>query len=255
LVSGALLLIGGLSAFANGPAAPVADQPLVSGQYRGVLPVERFDISPPLRDIAPAPFDPAKTRGDRGDDWGGILLPKGPQDSDPRVTQTELGPGLIPSPLVSFDAFTNLCACSPPDPNGDVGPNHVVFMANLHFAVYSKTGTLLYGPVPNNTLWSGFGGDCQADNSGDPVVLYDQMADRWLLTQFTASGPTYFNCVALSTTGDPAGTYYRWAFSTGSNFPDYPKYAVWPDAYYISTREFAGPASWAWARTRATGRR
>ncbi len=60
-------------------------------------------------------------------------------------------------------------------------------MSNLHFAIYSKTGALLYGPVANNTLWSGFGGDCQTDNDGDPIVLYDQDADRWILTQFTAS--------------------------------------------------------------------
>jgi len=127
-------------------------------------------------------------------------------------------------------------------------------MSNLYFAVYDKTGTLLAGPFANNTLWAGFGGACQTENSGDPIVIYDQFADRWMLTQFTSAGPTYYNCVALSTTGDPTGTYYRWAFSTGSNFPDYPKYAVWSDAYYISTREFssssyAGVGAYALNRT------
>ncbi|NUM47534.1 MAG: Ig-like domain-containing protein, partial [Anaerolineales bacterium] len=78
--------------------------------------------------------------------------------------------------------------------------------------------------------------------AGDPVVLHDQFADRWIVTQFTAAGPTYFNCVAISTTSDPTGSYYRYAISTGTNFPDYPKYGVWSDAYYISTREFAGSA-------------
>ena len=98
---------------------------------------------------------------------------------------------------------------------------------------------------PTTPFWSGFGGDCETSNDGDPIVLYDQLADRWLLSQFTAGGPEFFNCVALSVTGDATGSYYRWAFSTGPNFPDYPKYGVWRDAYYISTREFAPDDSFA----------
>jgi hypothetical protein len=117
-------------------------------------------------------------------------------------------------------------------------------MSNLDFQVFDKSGNSLFGPVPNNTLWSGFGGNCQTHNDGDPVVLYDQLADRWLLTQFTASVAPYYNCVALSQTSDPAGAYYRWAFpvGNGNNFGDYPKYGMWPDpnAYFISTREFQG---------------
>ena len=77
------------------------------------------------------------------------------------------------------------------------------------------------------------------------MVVYDQLADRWILSQFTTRGlddPTlpFYNCVAVSTTGDPTGSYYRYAFSTGFNFPDYPKYGVWTDSYVITTREF-GP--------------
>jgi hypothetical protein len=129
---------------------------------------------------------------------------------------------------------------NPPDPNGEVGPNHYVEMVNLVFAIYSKTGTLLLGPVETGTLWDEFPVEDCIDPSGDPVVLYDQFADRWIMTQFTTAGPEYFNCVAISTTGDPTGTYYRYAFSTGLNFPDYPKYGVWSDSYVITTREF-GP--------------
>src|SRR5207249_4897734 len=83
------------------------------------------------------------------------------------------------------------------------------------------------------------------DLSGDPVVLYDQLADRWILTQFTTRGPIYYNCVAVSQTGDPTGAYFRYAFSSGQNFPDYPKYGVWPNAYFLSTREFAPDNSFA----------
>ena len=134
---------------------------------------------------------------------------------------------------------TATCAAARrPTPMERSVPNHVVTMANLHFQIFDKSGNSLFGPAANNTLWSGFGGDCQTDNAGDPVVLYDQLADRWILTQFTSSGPTFFECVAVSQTNDPTGSYFRYAISTGNNFPDYPKGGVWPDAYYFSTREF-----------------
>jgi hypothetical protein len=118
-------------------------------------------------------------------------------------------------------------------------------MVNVVFAVYSKTGTRLLGPTLLGALWQGFALDDCTDLSGDPVVVYDQLANRWILTQFTTRGPTYYNCVAVSQTGDPTGAYYRYAFSTGPNFPDYPKYAVWPNAYFLSTREFAPDDSFA----------
>lgn len=219
--------------------------------YRGLAPVVHFDVSPPLRDIPPAP--PAANFGRHLPDppsfpWGEL----GPQDADPLVQDSVVwgdGPG-IPGPSASFDGPPNVFGVAPPDPVGDVGPDHYVAMSNLSFAVYDKTGGLLLGPAANNTLWAGFGGDCETDNDGDPVVLYDQLADRWLLSQFTASGPTFFNCVALSTSPDPTGSYFRWAFSTGSNFPDYPKYAMWPNAYFISTREL-GAGIGAYAVNRA----
>ncbi|HLA79023.1 MAG TPA: hypothetical protein VJU18_15710 [Vicinamibacteria bacterium] len=214
---------------------PVADR---AGVYRGVSNAVSFDVSPPLRSIPPLPIKPGKLRKDE-DRPTGLEGPLGPQSFDP-VVQSWIGSGEIPAPSVSFDGPGNLASVSPPDPVGDVGPSHYVAMSNLYFAIYNKTGTLLFGPAANNTLWAGFGGACETENAGDPIVLYDQLADRWLLTQFTGAGPTYYNCVALSTTGDPTGSYYRYAFSTGSNFPDYPKYGVWPDAYFISTREFAG---------------
>jgi len=153
----------------------------------------------------------------------------------------------IPGPLQTFEGLSNLdnfnifgFRVNPPDPNGEVGPNHYVEMINLVFAVYDKAGNLLVGPVDTGSLWAGFPiTDC-TDPSCDPVVLYDQFMDRWLLSQFTTAGPEFFNCVAISTTSDPTGSYYRYAFSTGPNFPDYPKYGNWTDSYVITTREF-GP--------------
>jgi hypothetical protein len=159
----------------------------------------------------------------------------------------------IASPLVNFEGLRNEDnfaifggRVNPPDPVGDVGPNHYVEMVNLVFAVYSKTGALVLGPVDTGSLWAGFPIDECTEPSGDPIVLYDQFADRWILTQFTTRGINYpdeplnlfYNCVAISTTADPTGSYYRYAFTTGYNFPDYPKYGVWGDSYLIATREF-----------------
>jgi hypothetical protein len=238
LIIPAILL--GIALDAAGGSAQTGDPPdPVSGIYRGLSPVVNFDVSPPLKSISPAALPAQIPPGLLADPDSGLEGPLGPQDIDPIVQGTAGRPD-IPAPLVSFNGPSNLSGVQPPDPVGDVGPNHYVAMSNLSFAVYSKSGALLLGPLPNNTLWAGFGGDCQTDNSGDPIVIYDQFADRWLLTQFTASGPTFFNCVAISTTGDPTGAYFRYAISAGTNFPDYPKYAVWSDAYFISSREFAG---------------
>ena len=216
-----------------------------TGTYRGVSTAAHFDISRPLREIAADA--PPVVEGVFVDTDLPFEGPLGPQDVDTAV-QSEVGPGEMPAPIVSFDAISNIAGYTPPDPVGDVGPNHYVVMSNVYFAVWDKNENLLMGPLPNNSLWAGFGGPCQTENAGDPIVIYDQLADRWMLTQFSDSNPPYYNCVALSTTGDPGGTYYRWAFQT-ANFPDYPKYAVWPDAYYISTRE--SPNIGAYALNRA----
>jgi len=240
---GLILCLAGITlaffAFSKVSAQPGNPQMPIQAQYRGVLQVVKFDISPPLRSIKPLPWKDCTLR--ENEERGPIpVAPVGPVVPDP-VVQRLLGSIGIPGPIVSFDGNSNLCGCTPPDPNGAVGPNHVVTMSNLHFQIFNKTGTSLFGPAANNTLWAGFGGGCQTQNAGDPVVIYDQLADRWLLTQFTSAAP-YLECVALSQTNDPTGSYYRWSIATGggNNFPDYPKAGMWPDAYYFSTREFAG---------------
>jgi len=128
----------------------------------------------------------------------------------------------------------------PPDPVGDVGPNHYVQMVNTAFAIFDKQGNLLVGPLAINQLWQGQGGACETSNDGDPIVLYDPLADRWLLSQFAVGqGPPYYECIAISQTPDPTGAYFLYAFSTEDVFPDYPKFGVWPDAYYMSANEAA----------------
>jgi hypothetical protein len=153
-------------------------------------------------------------------------------------------PQNIPAPSIAFDTLPNQLGFTPPDPVGDIGPLHYVTMSNVHFAVHDRTGMLVFGPAANNTLWSGFGGQCESQNAGDPIILYDQFADRWLLTQFTSSAEPgtgeYYNCVALSQTNDPTGPWFLWQVANNGLFPDYPKWGIGEEAYYLSTRDFNG---------------
>jgi hypothetical protein len=129
---------------------------------------------------------------------------------------------------------------APPDTNGAVGATQYMQWVNSDFAIFSKsTGALLLGPKAGNTLWAGFGGGCQNNNDGDPVVEYDRLANRWVVTQFSVSTTPYLECVAVSTTSDATGTWYRYAF-TQPYFNDYPKMSVWPDGYYITYDMFNG---------------
>jgi hypothetical protein len=202
----------------------------------------RFDVTPPLQDM------PIVSPGLSNEDPGERDGATGVADATAAEPAVAAASGAaasaatrsMPGPVRTFEGIANAdnpIMVSPPDPVGDIGMDHYVEMVNETFAVYAKDGTRLFGPAALGTIWQGFLPDCQ-DNSGDPIVLYDEIANRWLLSQFTTRGPEFFNCVALSTTSNPLGSYFRYAFSTGLNFPDYPKYAVWPDAYYITTREF-----------------
>jgi len=221
-----------------------------------------FDVSPALRSLRrvarPRTFPPdtiLEVRPERGGSEGPQAHRIKPYGADGVLQMFSRTP-TIPAPLLTFEGLSNQdnfnvfgFRVNPPDPNGEVGPNNYVEIINLVFGVYDKAGNLLAGPIDTGSLWAGFAiPDC-TDPSGDPVVLYDQLEDRWLLSQFTTSGlndPTkpFWNCVAISTTGDPAGTYYRYAFETTSDgifyFPDYPKYGLWRNSYILTTREF-GP--------------
>jgi hypothetical protein len=212
-----------------------------------------FDLSQPLREQHRFASTVDKGAAARPE-FGAGPVGNHEHSADGALQKGVVGTTAMPGPLFTFEGPSNEAnftffgiRVNPPDPVGDVGRNHYVTMVNLTYAVYSKTGTLLLGPADTGALWAGFGiDDCTRPN-GDPIVLYDEKADRWILTQFTTQGPEYFNCVAVSVTGDPTGAYYRYAFSTGLNFPDYPKYGIWPKddddnvnegSVTITTREF-----------------
>lgn len=165
---------------------------------------------------------------------------EGEPDFDPRL-QTESGRTPTPILDVNIDGVGNLFGGFPPDTEGDIGPDHYIQMINLHFAIYEKDGTLVYGPVQNSTLWNGFTGPWTGSNDGDPVVLWDDEAERWLMSQFALpnfpNGP-FYELIAISETSDPLGSWHRYAFQF-DDMPDYPKIGAWPDGYYISINQFS----------------
>jgi hypothetical protein len=187
------------------------------------------DTSPPLRQIHPSEQSgtghPAKHHG--GDSRQTASSNTSGHAATPR----------IPSTNASFNGIS-ANGSAPPDNEGAAGPTQYVELVNTELAVYTKTGSLLLGPEATNTLWSGFNGACQTNNDGDGTVLFDTIAQRWVIQQFSITGgPPYFECVAVSTTSDATGTWHRYSFQY-ANFPDYPKMGVWPDAYYVSLNLF-----------------
>lgn len=201
------------------------------------------DISPPLGLIPPSPRSlihkliPLHHLPVRSSPWArdpSLQSTFSAQSSPPVLLGFE-GVGLgFSGPAGTFNVNS-----APPDTNGDAGPNHYVQMVNTDFAIFDKLGNAIYGPVPSNTLWRGFGGGCETNNDGDGSVHYDQLAGRWIITQFSVNTQPYLQCVAVSTSGDPLGSYARYSFQY-ANFPDYPKFAIWPDAYYFTFNLFNG---------------
>ena len=127
---------------------------------------------------------------------------------------------------------------APPDTNGAAGASQYVQWVNESYAVFSKAGGLLAGPTHGNQIFTNLGGPCATNNDGDPIAQYDKANNRWILTQFSVAAQPYLQCVAVSTTSDATGTYNLYAFSYGSQFPDYPKLGVWPDGYCVTFNIF-----------------
>jgi hypothetical protein len=208
------------------PAAP-------AGETRTVPIGERPNFAP----------DPAKAAPDGGLD---------------RLSVPSFGP--TPGPIISVPGLSEQdnvntvgVAIVPPDTNGDIGlddsGNRIyVQYINLVWGVFDVVGNLIAGPFAGNSFWVGFGGFCEANNDGDPVVLYDDLAGRWFFSQFSVNQG--IQCVAISTTSDPLGPYHRYAFTvTPGGANDYPKLGVWDDgtsgssgqsAYTFTTRDFGG---------------
>ena len=175
--------------------------------------------------------------------------------------QSTMPSGGVPGPIANFQGIHQLSQgvlsgffISPPDTVGDVGPDHYVQCVNLACQVFAKNGTPAGGAFLLSSLFTSIGGACDDGDKGDPIVLYDPLSDRWLLSQFGWEGATnaapvgpFHECVAVSQTGDPTGAYHVYDFVIPNGyFNDYPKLGVWPDGYYMTAPLFAGtPLSFA----------
>ncbi len=176
----------------------------------------------------------------------------------------------MPLPLSNFDGISNRNSVLPPDTQGDIGydpatgKKYYVQWVNLSYQMWDVTNSSapisVLGPVNGNTLWNGFGGVCETTNDGDPVTLFDPLANRWMMSQFalpngTTSGP-YYQCIAISQSANPTGAWYRYEFQVhATKMNDYPKFGVWPDAYYMTVNQFqnrvwAGAGVYAFERTK-----
>jgi len=159
----------------------------------------------------------------------------------------------------NFDGLSDRDGLAPPDTNASVGATQVVEFTNTSYRVFNKsTGASIFGPAEISSIWSGFGGVCgtSSNSFSDPVVLYDKAANRWLVTILGSSDGfvSGVECIAVSSTSDATGSYHRYSFSFGTNrLNDYPKFGVWPDAYYASYNMFS-PTSFLGAKVCAYNR-
>ncbi len=256
--SGVLLALLALSV--NSSSTANAANPVKSTGRPIVVPSYHNDVSKPLRDM-PAWPEQSLQEHEAAEN---PLIPLSHKDAPDLVVDRgtllhQLAPS-IPAPILNFAGIQFpgvICNCAPPDTNGEVGATQYVQIVNEGYQVFNKTtGASVFGPVSINSIWSGFGGVCQT-GSGDPVVMYDQIANRWIISQFAGSSIPTDECIAVSTTSDATGSYNRYGFHLGSNFFDYPHLGVWPDAYYMSMNVFnssgtayLGPQAFAFDRAK-----
>ncbi len=202
-------------------------------------------ISPPLRDLPPVSDEEMAIMQAKADlkllnpklryrdyPYAATALPKGP---DP-VWQKEQG-----SRSTAGEPTVYLGQSSPyypPDDNGTIGPNHYMQTVNTTYAIYNKSdGVKVAGPTAMNTLFGNVPGANY--NDGDPIILYDERADRWMAAEFSISGSPQRMLIAISTTNDPTGTWYQYSF-TMNGMPDYEKFGIWGDGYYMGTNTSSG---------------
>ncbi len=154
------------------------------------------------------------------------------QKNSDAVTQNKMGTSFDGTIIKEWDALSTYASAT--DCNGVVGPNNFILALNFSFIIYDKDGQTLLGPTTLNTFFNDVT-PTDGEGAGDPVVVYDEHANRWLISQFGHNSDYSQNYifVALSQTGDPTGSWYKWRFDLNA-FPDYFKIGVREDGYYIS---------------------
>lgn len=217
---------------------PVRPTEIITGTYLG--------LSKPLRDMPTMTADEFhqlelkgltrtlnKDLKNRVFPYAATALPKG---ADP-AWQDFMGATIgNKTPILNFDGQNS--PYYPPDCNGTAGPNHFMQTVNCVYAIYNKAGVLVAGPTNMNLLFGGVPGANR--NDGDPIMLYDEQADRWVATEFSVpmSGTNYM-LMAVSQTNDPTGSWHQYSFPVAT-MPDYPKFSVWRDGYYMGDNNGSG---------------
>jgi len=252
-----LALIAGCHDPQSTPTSAAADGAVVFN-------AQGYDVSPPLREIAKLPRRERPATAELGqmeevkpNPFASRLHAASTDHSGEAVMQRVPGPAAISPTTANFEgqgaglAGTNVGGY-PPDTDGAVGPNHYVQVVNTSLAVFSKTGTVMMGPMDTSMVWSGFAGICATNGFGDGIVKYDQLADRWVISQFAFATnqngdpvAPFLECIAISTSPDPTGTYTRYQYSFNNKLNDYPKIAMWPDAYYLTYNLFTDGSAFA----------
>jgi hypothetical protein len=224
------------------------------GQTIYSIVASHFDVSPPLREMAAAALPGSQSFSQRREE---IEPPANPPLPPSRILRSDL-----PDPVVQVvpssdhprerrdtrgthdglqflwrrhrrcDSFRQQRICWGRSVRRDGQLAYQIW--SLNRATHAATSVL--GPSNINTIWSGFGGACEVHNNGDPIVIYDKTARRWLIAQLTGGSAPFYECVALSTSQDATGSYARYAFLVpNALFGDYPKYGAWPpSAYFMS---------------------
>jgi hypothetical protein len=227
------------------PMEKTESSPMIAGE-------DHHDVSPPLNVLAqisplveaPVVALPLHHRP------GAPIVSSEP---DPVVQQATTSLAAVPvSNFITFAGLNNLDGLVPPDPNAAVGDSQIFETVNSHYQIFSTSGTSLLGPATLGSIWNGFGGQCDPTAPGthvysDPIVLRDKIAKRWFVSAIGSSSLAFNSnnteCIAVSTGTDATGSYARYAFSFGTTLNDYPKFGVWPDAYYASYNLFANGSS------------
>ena len=250
IVLGALCILAAVAQPLGAQGATQAIPPIIPSQFNG-----------DVRNLPQAPTAPGGKLPVGKIPSVKTTTPHGPQASAPNFPKAP-----APNPLLSFDGLSFNTAVTggqagaghPPDPNGDTGRKHFIEAVNDAYAIYDKNGLLL-SAFTENSLWAGAGTPCDGNSFGDPVALYDVLADRWILTHFAfavdARGnplQPFYQCFAVSKTNDPvAGGYFRYPvrIDTGvgglppaGSLNDYPKFGIWTDCLYMSANLFLAPA-------------
>ncbi|MFZ5857077.1 MAG: hypothetical protein ACOYZ6_09610 [Chloroflexota bacterium] len=264
-VPGMMGMQGGPEAVSIDPAAPTAGirGPFVETHGAAIsmdkdlrtLPKNGPDKKRPMREMGERPT----VVKDQGPD---TVIQTNKAVAGRPITGTTLA--VAPAPIKTFKGLdlTNWGAGWPPDTHGDVGPNHYIQAVNTSIGIFDKaTGTRLAAfTFDNFFVANGGSGACATLNYGDPIVLYDQISGRWIITDFAFAGdgttPPYYECVAVSKSADPvSGGWWLYeivASTTALN--DYPKFGIWNDGIYMSANMFTGGASYGGVKVWALNR-